>query len=125
MKHVTAFLVTLLLALSCTACSGGSTLVGSWEGPLELSVLGVGVEEPGTATETIRFTFSEDGTGSMELTSDFPLAELPYEAFQYTAEADQLTLTFASGQTMAFAYSLNGNTLDLEGRADLTLTRTE
>ena len=125
MKHVTAFLVTLLLALSCSACGGGSTLVGSWEGPLELSVLGVGVEEPGTATETIRLTFSEDGTGAMELTSDLPLAEMPYQSFQYTTDAEQLTLTLESGQTMEFTYHLDGDTLGLDGRADLTLTRTE
>ena len=61
----------------------------------------------------------------MELTSDLPLAEPPYEAFQYTAEADQLTLTFASGQTMVFTYHLDGDTLALDGRADLTLTRTK
>ena len=82
MKHVTAFLVTLLLAFSCTACGGEDTLVGTWEGMIELSVLGESVQEPGTTTETIRLTFSEDGTGSMEITSDLILAEMPYQSFQ-------------------------------------------
>lgn len=125
MKHVTAFLVTLLLVFSCTACGGEATLTGTWEGPLEASVLGVGVEEPTTANETIRFTFSEAGTGSMEILSDLILAEMPYQPFQYTSEEDQLTLTLENEQTMTFTYTLDGDTLTLEGRADLTLTRTE
>ena len=125
MKHVTAFLMTLFLLFSCTACGGEDTLIGTWEGPLEVSVLGESVQEPGTTTETIRFTFSEDGTGSMEITSDLILAEMPYQSFQYTPDAEQLTLTLDNGQTMEFTYHLDGDTLSLDGRADLTLTRTE
>ena len=125
MKHVTAFLVTLLLVFACSACGNQDTLTGTWEGPMELSVLGVGVEEPGTVQETIRFTFSEDSTGSMEIPSELILAETPYQSFQYTAEDDQLTLTMDNGQTMTFTYTLDGDTLTLEGRANLTLTRTQ
>lgn len=125
MKRIAALLFTLLLVFAVAACGSEDTLIGTWEGPMELSVLGVGVEEPGTTVETIRFTFSEDGTGSLELTSDLILAEMPYQSFRYTAEDDQLTLTLHNGQTTTFTYTLDGDTLTLEGRADLTLTRTE
>lgn len=128
MKHVTAFLVTLLLALTCTACGGEDTLIGSWEGTMAVSVLGAGVEEAETTDSVIRFVFAEDGTGTMETFHVLPLAELPTPGlltYTYTTDADQLTLALDNGQTMVFTYHLDGDTLDLDGRADLNLTRTE
>ena len=125
MKHVTAFLVTLLLALSCTACGGEDTLIGSWEGPLEVSILGEGIEEAKTSEGSILLTFGENNSAGLLY---FPGPDLPVQdaiLLQYTTEGDQLTLTFDSGQTMVFTYHLDGDTLNLDGRADLTLTRAE
>ena len=124
MKHCTAILVTLLLLFSCSACGGGDTLTGTWEGPMETTVLGTGTED-GDVTATIRFTFQEDGSGATETDfgSDLPAAEA--QTYQYTTDGDALTLTFEDGQTQTYTYQLDGDTLTLEGRADLTLTRTE
>lgn len=125
MKHVTAFLVTLLLLLTCTACSEEDTLTGTWEGPLEVSVLGVEAEAPGDVTGTIRLTFTEEGAGTMETEVPSQLPVMEPSPYQYTTDAEKLTLTFDNGQTMTFTYHLKGDTLTLEGRADLTLTRTQ
>ena len=125
MKHCTAILVTLLLLLSCSACGGGDTLTGTWEGPVEMTALGVAAEDPGDMTGTIRLTFTEEGTGTMEAAFPSELPAIEPRTYQYTTEGDQLTITYDAGSSMTFTYSLDGDTLDLDGRADLTLTRTE
>ena len=128
MKHVTTFLVTLFLVLTCTGCNEEETIIGSWEGTMAVSILGAGVEESETTDSVIRFVFAEDGTGTMETFHILPLAELPTPGlltYTYTTDADQLTLALDNGQTMVFTYHLDGDTLALDGRADLTLTRTK
>ena len=112
------------LVLFCLGgCGAKDSIVGTWEAPVEMSVLGVGVESPQMVTSTVRFTFLEDGSGSMDVEAgeEFPAAQRP---FQYSTEGDQITLEYAEGASAdVFTFTLKGDALSLvnqRGSFDLT-----
>ncbi len=116
-------LTAVLMLCFMTGCGAKDSLQGTWEASVEMSVLGVGAEPGQTETGVIRFTFEEDGSGSMD--AEFG-AELPeaIRPFQYSTEGDQITLEYADGASAdVFTFTLKGDALSLvnqRGSFDLT-----
>lgn len=121
--RMTACLLAALVLFCLTGCGGQDTLAGTWETSVEMSVLGEGVDPGKTGTGVIRFTFEEDGSGSMdaEFGQEMPEASRP---FQYSTDGDQLTLEYDGGTAEVYAFALEGDVLTLDShRISLELTR--
>lgn len=126
MRRWTAMLCLMAALALCflTGCGAKDSLHGTWETSLEMSVLGVGVEPGQTGSGIIRFTFLEDGSGNMDTEFGQALPEVG-RPFQYTADGDQLTLTYDEGTEEVYTFALEGDTLTLENhRISLELART-
>ena len=123
MRRFYCLLAAVVLLGLTVSCAAKKTLAGTWEATVDLSVLGVGQEAPQTAAAVLRFVFQEDGNGAMETEFD---GEHPAvsRAFQYSTQEDQLILDYTDGGSPSqYTFALEGDTLTLNGRVDVELTR--
>jgi len=95
-----------------------ASIVGVWEGSGTVSVIGENAPDPAEITEI--WTFSEDGTATVEIVSP----EMPLPAIEYTYALEQgvLTLT-ANGRSVEFPCALDAETMTLDDT--LVFTRIE
>ena len=119
--------IALLAVLLCllTGCGKETSIEGTWEQEISLSVLGVGVEERTQVAAVQRFQFNPDGTGLMTVDAgeNLPVSEA---TFQYILEGDCLVLTWEEGRSVTFAVILTEDALKLDsGRVQLDLGRVE
>lgn len=98
--------------------SKGPGIVGVWEGAGTVSV--IGENAPASAEITERWTFLEDGTATVEISS--PETTFPAIAYTYTLVDGVLTLT-ASGRSVEYPCILDTETMTLDN--SLVFTRVE
>ena len=119
MKQAFRLVLTVFILLSLCACSAKEPgIVGSWDGSGTVSVIGENAPDSTDLAE--RWTFSEDGTLSIEVTT--PDVSLPAAEFTYTLESDHLTLT-ANGRSTEYSCALEADTFTLNDT--LVFTRTK
>ena len=111
MRRLIYLMLVCVLVISITGCGKEPTVEGVWEEEITVSVLGI-TDQPGTQAAILRYTFSEDGTGIMEIIPDQHPETT--EAFTYAVEGDNLLLTFTSTTQGAvpFAYTIKSLTKD-------------
>ena len=124
-KQLVVFAALLALLLcACGSAAKEPSVVGTWEGEMVVSVLGLAAQDsPVSETATTRMTFHEDGTCLWETSLPEPYPSTAQE-YNYTAEGDVLTLGMENGREETVPFSLAGDTLRLGGRFnDLLLSR--
>ena len=121
---VSAILVLALLLCACGSAAKEPSLVGTWEGEMEVSILGQAAQDgPVSETATTRLTFREDGTCLWETSLPEPYPSTA-QAYNYAVEGDSLTLGIENGREETIPFSVSGDSLQLGGRFnDLLLTR--
>jgi len=115
--------IALLAVLLCllTGCGKETSIEGTWEQEISLSVLGVGVEERTQVAAVQRFQFNPDGTGLMTVDAgeNLPVSEA---TFQYVLEGDCLVLTWEEGGSESFSVARTEGSLRLNSsRVELDL----
>ena len=121
MKRLICTILALFLLL-LAGCSSQEKITGVWEQEMEMSVLGLGVEEPATVLATARFTFREDGTGSLEMIITDDTHTNSAREFSYHLAEDTLTLDCGEDQIWLYTVALEGDSLTLSsdrGQYDL------
>lgn len=110
MKHFLSCALTLCLFLTLCACAIREPgIAGVWEGSGTVSVIGENAPDPAELTET--WTFAEDGTAAVEVSS--PEAAFPAVNYTYTLEKGVLTLT-ANGRSIEMSCALEAKTMTLD-----------
>ena len=132
MKKLISLVIISLLVLGLAACGEAQVdkdpIVGAWEMPTQVQILGVSQDKPqGQTIDAItRFEFNEDKTGKWLTIVDEQYAQSVPDAdvsFTYTLEGDKLVLSRESGQVNQFTVSFADNKLVLAGRATMELER--
>jgi len=107
--------------MTISACSKPETIVGTWEGEVSVSILGLENEE-GEKIEseqptTVYFVFNDDGTGMYGIITPEILSS--YESnplsFTYEIQDNVLLLLFKERSTERYEYVLKGDSLFLSG----------
>lgn len=122
MRHFLTYILAFLIVLTLSACKKDASIIGVWEAPMQISILGTQTERE-TADGMTRFTFREDGTVIWE--TDMPEGKYPDTAqeFRYTLEGGTLTLISDDENSRVFQAEISQSQLKLEGRTDFLLTR--
>ena len=133
MKKLLGLVIISLLVLSLAACGEAQVekdpILGAWEMPTQISILGVlpaDSMQAQTLDATIHFEFNEDKTGRWLTIFDEQYNRLVPDAdvsFTYTLEGDKLVLSRESGQVNQFTVSFADNKLVLAGRVPMELER--
>ena len=121
-RKIALLLIAAMLFGLLAGCSAQSKLIGTWETQTEVSILGVSIDIPFIDNCTVSFSFEKDGTGSR--TSEFG-SSLPSisQAYTYSVEDGTLTLTYESGNTEEYTFTVEKDVLILDGRVDLELNK--
>ena len=107
-KWILCLVALLLLA----GCSGKPDITGVWEQEMEISILGT--EKPETVSSVVRFTFREDGTGTMEqLIPDGSHPDVQTE-FSYGLEENALTVDMGNNRISVFEMEFREGILVLQ-----------
>lgn len=121
MKIINNLLLVVLLMGLCVGCSKSSSIVGTWDGKGEATVLGKGTE---VATMEIinRYTFEENGTGTYTVLYQSD-TESEGKPFEYEMNDGMLTIKYSENKHEEYRVDINNNSLTLDGPWYLELTR--